>query len=48
MIWNDENWFYNQFKHIWLKNVFDFENCGFGNVLLTKVVHVYVIEDMNA
>jgi hypothetical protein len=31
-----------------LKNAFDLENYGFGNVVLTKVVHIYVMEGMNA
>jgi hypothetical protein len=44
----DENCFYNQFEHIWFKSVFDPKNLDFENVPLTKVVHVYVIEGMNA
>ncbi len=27
--WTDENYFYNPFKHIWFKSVFDLENYGF-------------------
>jgi hypothetical protein len=44
----DENCFYNPFEHIWLKNVFDFENYGIENVTLIKVVHIYVRKGMNA
>jgi hypothetical protein len=35
--------FKTQFDHICFKNVFNFEN-----VLLTKVIHFYVIQNMNA
>ncbi len=35
--------FNNQFKHIWFKRDFDFEN-----VTLTKVSYIYVIKGMNA
>jgi len=33
--------FYNQFEHIWFKHAFE-------NIALTKVVHIYVIESLNA
>ncbi len=48
MIWTNENYFYNPFEHIWFKSAFDLENYGFWNIPLTKVVYIYVIEDMNA
>jgi hypothetical protein len=35
--------FKTQFEHICFKHVFDFEN-----MLLTKVIHFYVIQSMNA
>jgi hypothetical protein len=35
--------FNNQFKHIWFKCDFDFEN-----VALTKVGYIYLIKGMNA
>jgi hypothetical protein len=38
----------NQFEHIWLKSVFDLKNYSFENVPLTKNIHIYVIENMNA
>jgi hypothetical protein len=42
------SFFYNPFEHIWLKSVFDLENCGyFENVVLGKIVHIYVIKGMN-
>ncbi len=37
------------FEHIWLKSAFDFETYeNFETVTITKVVHIYVIENMNA
>jgi hypothetical protein len=48
MTWTDEFFIYNWFEHIWFKNVFDLENYGCWKYVLTKVVHMYVIEGMNA
>jgi hypothetical protein len=48
MTWIDEKCFYKTFEHIWLKSDFDLEYYNFENVVLTKVVHIYVIEGMNA
>jgi len=45
MIWIHENYFYNQFYHIWFKSVkLTLKIMDFENVSLTKVVHVYVAE----
>jgi hypothetical protein len=35
-------------EHIWFKSVFDLEIMDFENVALTKIVHIHVIEGMNA
>jgi len=40
--------FYNQFEHIWPKSAFDLKIMDFEDVILTKVVDVYVIGGMNA
>ncbi len=43
------NFFYNPFEHIWLSKVFlTLKILDFDNVALTKVVHIYVIDVMNA
>ncbi len=42
------NLFFNRFEHIWLKSAFDPKNYSFENVPLTKNIHIYVIENMNA
>jgi hypothetical protein len=48
MNWIDENYFYNQFKHIWFKSAFKtLKIMDFQNVPLTKVVHVYMTKGMN-
>jgi hypothetical protein len=48
MTWIHENYFYNPFEHIWFKSVFDLENYGFQKCDFNKVVHIFVIEGMNA
>jgi hypothetical protein len=45
--WNNEKYFHNQFKHIWFKH-FTLKIMEFENVALTKLVHIYVVEGMNA
>jgi hypothetical protein len=40
--------FYNPFEHIWIKSTFDPKIMDFENAPLTKLVHIYVIEGMNA
>jgi hypothetical protein len=41
--------FNNPFEHIWFSKVFlTLKILNFENVALTKVVHIYVIEVMNA
>jgi predicted nuclease of restriction endonuclease-like (RecB) superfamily len=45
---NDEFFIYNLFEHIWFKMFLILKNMDFENVPLTKVVHIYVIEGMNA
>jgi hypothetical protein len=40
--------FYNPFEYIWFKVLLILKIMDFENVLLTKVVHIYVIERMNA
>ncbi len=43
------NSFYNPFEHIWLSKVLlTLKILDFENVVLTKVVHIYLIEVMNA
>jgi hypothetical protein len=42
------NFFNNPFEHICFKSVFDFKNMNFENVAFIKIVHIYVIEGMNA
>jgi hypothetical protein len=37
--------FNNPFEHVWFKSAFDLD---FENVFLTKIVHIYVIEGINA
>ncbi len=44
----NKNCFYNPFEHIWFKSAFNLKNMDFENVPLTKFVHIYVIEGMNA
>jgi hypothetical protein len=34
--WIHENYFYNQFEHIWLKNAFDPKNYGFKKCAFNK------------
>jgi hypothetical protein len=34
--------FYNTFEHLWFKKILVFEN-----VFLTKVIHFYVMKNMN-
>jgi hypothetical protein len=44
----NENCFYNQFEHIWFKYALTLKITYLKNVALTKIVHIYVIEGMNA
>jgi hypothetical protein len=39
---------YNSFEHIWFKSVLTLKIMDFESVALTKIVHIYVIECMNA
>jgi hypothetical protein len=40
--------FYNPFEHIWLQSILTFKIMDFENVPLKKIIHIYVIEVMNA
>ncbi len=43
----DEICFFNKFKHIWFKHAFGLENYGFQECDFNKILHFYVIKNMN-
>jgi hypothetical protein len=43
-----KNCFYNPFEHIWSKMVLTLKIMDFENMVLTKVVNIYVIKGVNA
>ncbi len=43
----DEIYFFNKFKHIWFKHAFGLKNYGFQECDFNKILHFYVIKNMN-